>query len=100
MQSTTKFYLHAGWRKKHCVFRFPRQPLGRIVADADWVLLRFNQTNIQLQPATLGTLKVLPHVENSRIPRMMYKLITFSFLAVNFKRYDNMVIYLLYKEFS
>lgn len=64
-------------KKKRCIFRFPRQPLGRIVACADWVKRPVTQTDNQLQGATRGTKKRFPTVGSSRIQTMPLKLFIF-----------------------
>lgn len=59
------YYLHAGWCKKPSIFRFPRQPPGRLVACADWFYSPVTHHVDQLQAATRGTKKALPTVEKN-----------------------------------
>lgn len=61
--------------KKQCVFRFPRQPLGRIVACADLFTSPVNQKDGQLPAATRGTKKVFPQGEYSRILSVIFRTI-------------------------
>lgn len=75
------YYLHAGWWKKRCIFRFPRQPLGRIVACADWLTRPASQTDNQLEAATRGTKNALPPVENSQNTAVYLKWFNFFILV-------------------
>lgn len=84
------YYLHAGWLKKGCIFRFPRQPPGRIVACADWLTQPVSQTNNQLEAATRGTKNAFLPVVKSQIKALCLKWFIFYFNKASstiFKQY-------------
>lgn len=67
------------------VFRFPRQPLRRIVAFRDWLSAPVNQINNQSGGATRGTKSAVPTWKTQIFEQKYYWVLSFEDLSAQYK---------------